>query len=71
MLPSHAITRQVVDWDAQGREVARRTTRYDLHTEAELDTDRAKEAREYEAVPTPVFKRVSDLPFYKLFATGK
>jgi hypothetical protein len=71
MLPSHAITRQVIDWDAQGRETARRTTRYDLHTTVELDAVRAKEARRYEIVPTPVYKRVSDLPFYKVFTKGK
>jgi len=37
VLPSHAITRRAIDWDVQGRETARRTTRYDLHTKAELD----------------------------------
>jgi hypothetical protein len=71
MLPSHAITRQAIDWDAQGREIARRTTRFDLHTKAELDAGRAKEARGYEIFPTPVYKRVSDLPFYKLFTKRK
>lgn len=68
MLPSRAITRQTMDYDARGREVGRRTTRHDLHTEAELDAERAKEAREFEVFPTPVYRRVSDLPFFTMFA---
>jgi hypothetical protein len=71
MLPSQAMTRQVIGCNDQGRQVRRTTTRHDLATGAELAAERAKDARGYEVIPTPLYKRVADLPFYRLLARAR
>jgi hypothetical protein len=36
-----------------------------------LDSERIKEAEEYETFPPPVYRQISDMPFYSLIARRK
>jgi hypothetical protein len=71
MLPSQVMTRQSITCDEKGRRISRRTTRQDLETGAELGAEQARAARAYEVIPTPLYKRVADLPFYRLLARAR
>lgn len=67
VLPEDTMTKETFEFGIDGRQVAARTTYYELKTKTELTGHAADPAREWKArFPTPMHRKMADLPFYNL-----
>jgi hypothetical protein len=68
--PSRVLVREDIEFDASGREIARTTGHFDIKGEQVLTTPE-KTADDWLRHTLVVYRRSSDLPFHKIYASKK